>query len=624
MTVQSMGKRRFGQRAGAVAVAAMLAFSTSVPAGMAWADLTAGTADLTVAADAAASVVEPDMLYKAQTTWNKEDGSEGSSMGRHMQPTAEVRLIDGKYDVRISPAAQSDPMIADLTYGDQSLAVVSAEGVSPRQFQLVVDSIAKPIPLGIAVNAGPMGLMKHGVQLVVDQSSMAKADPALEADAAYEAPIAFYQESTYMTDGQKASMAGGFFANKAQISGKEGAYTVKVTLGATDQVTFEKFTYGADNAEAVATKNANGSTTYEMKLATLSDIVKVGFTYTPAALGRTMTHYADLSIKTALVTEAQPAVETQWKRLAGKTALDTMSEIVKEGFEKSDTVVVATAGGYWDALAASALAGAQKAPILLTDGKALSSQTKQQIERLGATKAIVCGGESAVSTDVESALKAMKLDVKRLGGKTAIETAELISTEALATMGSSNTCVIATINGFYDSLSIAPGAYALGMPVYLTMKDNTLADSTIAAIKKAGYANAVIVGGESAVASAAEKQLAQAGVRSITRLGGNDAWETSQKIADWELSRGMVATATGVADGVGYWDALCGAALCGKNNSPLVLVPHDDKATGFKYDPYCIDHFVKSNADTIATGYVFGGEKVVMPSTLEALVKATA
>ncbi|MBQ3302734.1 MAG: hypothetical protein IJH04_11450, partial [Eggerthellaceae bacterium] len=128
-----------------------------------------------VAVEPEVKALEPNMLYTASSTWNKEDGSEGSSMGRHIQPTVEVRFVDGAYDVRITPVESSDAMIADLTYGGESLTVVSEEGVSPRQFKMVVDSIDAAIPMGIVVNAGSYGQMSHGVQLVIDQESLAKA-----------------------------------------------------------------------------------------------------------------------------------------------------------------------------------------------------------------------------------------------------------------------------------------------------------------------------------------------------------------------------------------------------------------------------------------------------------------
>ena len=318
-----------------------------------------------------------------------------------------------------------------------------------------------------------------------------------------------------------------------------------------------------------------------------------------------------------------------WKRLAGGTAYGTMVAAVNEGWTSADAVVVATFDGYWDALAASALAGSEGAPVLLTDTKSLSSETRSLIGKLGAKRAYVCGGPGAVSTKVEAQLKGMGLAVERLGGKMAFNTAELISARAKSNLGSScDTCVVATIDGFYDSLSMAPGAYALGIPVYLTGFGKTLEASTVKAIKDAGYTKAVIVGGTSAVKPLVEGQLRSAGVKSVTRIGGANAWQTSEKIAKWGLVHGLSASTVGVADGNGYWDALTGAPMIGSKGGSLVLVPHSgpafDNSWLMSYDPYCIDHFITDNAGSISQGYVFGGEAAVSRTAYDACVRATS
>ena len=110
-------------------------------------------------------------------------------------------------------------------------------------------------------------------------------------------------------------------------------------------------------------------------------------------------------------------------------------------------------------------------------------------------------------------------------------------------------------------------------------------------------------------------------------MAGENAWRTSQLVADWGVARGLSADGMGVADGNGYWDALTGAALCGRLGSVLVLVPHDGPAAAggsLSDDPWCIDAFVAPRAAGISRGYVFGGEAAVPASTLRALETAAA
>lgn len=339
------------------------------------------------------------------------------------------------------------------------------------------------------------------------------------------------------------------------------------------------------------------------------------------------------------VVEKSPEGSEVWKRLAGDTALDTMASISREGWSDGcapESVIVATMGGYWDALSSSALAGLDGAPILLTDGSELSDQTRTEIARLKPKKVYIVGGSAAVSESVRSSIEGMEGlagRVERLAGPDAPATARAIAQEVSSrskgSASASKTCVIATINGYYDALSVASFAYGQKAPVFLTDPSGALSDSTLSQIASAGFDKAIIVGGTAAVSGSTEGALALAmkvdANSAVKRLAGDDAWRTSQAIADFAVQNGMSADKMGVADGNGYWDALAGAALCGRNGAALVLVPHTGKTSEgdwFSYDPYCIDGFVRSNAPSIRSGYVFGGTAAVPAQTLDALNRA--
>ena len=94
------------------------------------------------------------------------------------------------------------------------------------------------------------------------------------------------------------------------------------------------------------------------------------------------------------------------------------------------------------------------------------------------------------------------------------------------------------------------------------------------------------------------------------------ATQTSQKIAEFELTQGMSADGMAVATRDGYWDALTGASLCGKNNSVLVLAADDDRSA--------IDGFVVDHKAEISHGYVFGGTAAVSEATYDVLVSKTS
>lgn len=298
-------------------------------------------------------------------------------------------------------------------------------------------------------------------------------------------------------------------------------------------------------------------------------------------------------------------------RLSGTIALDTMSAIVQRGFENGSCsiVIVATMGGYWDALTASALAGLESCPILLTDKDELSLQTLSEIKRLGASKVYIMGGKAAVSNDVEKSISRIHnvKTVRRLAGDVAVDTALEIYKEGNGSWG--KTAVVATSETFQDALSISPYAYAKKAPIFLANASTRALDShVLTTIKQGGFSRVIIVGGTAALSPEIEKQLKGIACK---RLAGATAYETSGAIASWCLTQGMTASSVGIATGESYYDALAGASLCGRNSAALVLVSDSYRSS--------IDSFIKPNKGLINEVYVFGGPAAVSENTYDAI-----
>lgn len=301
-----------------------------------------------------------------------------------------------------------------------------------------------------------------------------------------------------------------------------------------------------------------------------------------------------------------------WNRLWGAIGLDTMEAISRRGWNSSEWVVIATDREHYDALAANSLAGVLRCPVLLTNPNSLSGQTKREIQRLGAKRAYICGGPNAVSRNVDGQIRAIGCgDVRRVYGAHQQETAMEIAKLVLS-MQSNKTCIIATSTTYHDALSIAPYAYSFGVPIITcTNGGNVIPEFSKSLLAASGMSNAVIVGGERAVSSSAVGQLKSIGISSVERLSGATAFETSSEIAKWELSHGMELKAPGVATGDTYHDALAGAALCGANNSVLVVVNDDNRIT--------LTDFISSHRQDISGGYVFGGSAAVSDSVYRTL-----
>ena len=307
------------------------------------------------------------------------------------------------------------------------------------------------------------------------------------------------------------------------------------------------------------------------------------------------------------------------KRLSGDTALDTMNAIVDEGtFANNDVVVLTTADGYWDALTAAGLAGQPIAPVLMTDGKTLSKQTEKQLAKLKPSAIIVCGGKMAVSESVATAAgkAAGGAFVDRCAGDTATGTAVAIYKKGKEIGGTwSSIAFICTNDGYWDALAAAPISYSAHMPIFLTEGKSAISKETINAMKDGGIMGAYIVGGEAAIDSSVVKQLEGAGIIVKGRLWGDTAIETSEQVAAYgQQWHTLTSDKMGLATSGGYWDALAGAALCGKNGSVLLLVDGPSA--------HSITSFVSSNRNQIKSFYVFGGKAAISEATEKEALKA--
>ncbi len=328
---------------------------------------------------------------------------------------------------------------------------------------------------------------------------------------------------------------------------------------------------------------------------------------------------ADTSVAVTAVYRERPAPAEIWTRLSGGTAIGTMKQIVNAGWDTSEWAIVATNKSYHDALAASGLAGLLDCPILMTSPASLTDATAKLITAKGVEHVVVVGGTSAVSDTVFNQIKKLSgvSSVERVWGNTAVGTANkiydygktLVASGAISE-GWGTDAVVATTASYQDAASIAPYAYAQHVPVFLVA--GALADGTAKRVAAAGaFDRTLVIGGTAAVSANVEAQL-----KNPTRLGGNTAYGTCKKVAEFCLANGMTAQHMGVATGRSYQDAVVGAALCGKNNSVLVLA--DDKNSAN------VGGVVKSHKDDLRENcYVFGGEQAVSAAVYSAILAAS-
>ena len=298
--------------------------------------------------------------------------------------------------------------------------------------------------------------------------------------------------------------------------------------------------------------------------------------------------------------ETPRTFDTVTTRLSGESAFDTMEHISKTAFpDHSKYAVLATSEGYWDALSASSLAGTLDAPVLLSKPHELPEQTIRELKRLGVEKVYICGGEYALSRDIDAALQNMNIATERVSGAWASDTAN----EVARHVPDSDTAFLATSWGYEDALSAASYAYAHKTPLFLANYHTSALDAdTLATMQEKGVKTVYIVGGYDVVSPEVEAQLADAGIKAL-RIGGKTAYDTSALLARKLIALGMHANNMALATGWGYTDALTGAALCGKNNAVLVLADDSNQTT--------VNGVVALYNDTIEHMYLLGGQNVV-------------
>ena len=160
-------------------------------------------------------------------------------------------------------------------------------------------------------------------------------------------------------------------------------------------------------------------------------------------------------------------------RLGGSDRYATSAALAREGFPSgARTAWVATGQGYADALAAGPAASAAGGPVVLVDGRSgtLPAATRQLLAELGVTTAQLAGGTGALSSGIESGLKALvgTTAVTRSAGADRYATAVAVNARAFPALATGDAYVAAG-NGFADALAVGVLAGRAKRPLYLSV-----------------------------------------------------------------------------------------------------------------------------------------------------------
>jgi len=305
-------------------------------------------------------------------------------------------------------------------------------------------------------------------------------------------------------------------------------------------------------------------------------------------------------------------------RLAGSSRYGTGAAAALKAFpDGAETAVLVSGRNFPDALSAASYAGARKAPILITDPDHISEETKNAILAMKIRKAVIIGGVSAVSKQVQEELTYTcgieSKNISRIQGDDRSGTARAVYEEGLKEgIYTTSACVIASGMKAADALSVSPWSYSRKMPIFLADASGMISAKDLSYAKQ--FSKVYIAGGTSAVSAAVQSEIGAAAVR----FDGADRYQTSAKIAA-AFAGGSTSLYSGTAFTTGkdssFADALTAAALQGGKPAPILLV---DGTSGAGFD--LVKQVFKKSGVTSVT--ILGGNAAVPAETAAAVKSA--
>ncbi|WP_306233272.1 cell wall-binding repeat-containing protein [Agrococcus beijingensis] len=254
-------------------------------------------------------------------------------------------------------------------------------------------------------------------------------------------------------------------------------------------------------------------------------------------------------------------------RVAGPDRYATSVAISQRAFPAGAPVVYLASGeNFPDGLAAGPAAAHQGGPVLLTPGGRAIQGVLDEITRLAPTRVVIVGDTPSVSAEVETAVRGLdpEREVLRLGGTDRFHTSRLIAEHAFE---SASNAFVATGLKFPDALAAGPAAAVFDGPVILVHGAMAAPDeATVATLQQLGVGWVGVVGDESSVSAGIASGLGAAAAE-VERFAGADRFATAVQLA---AVFGDVSTVY-VASGLGFPDALAGAAAAGHQGAPMLL-----------------------------------------------------
>ncbi|WP_194924734.1 cell wall-binding repeat-containing protein [Catenulispora pinisilvae] len=283
------------------------------------------------------------------------------------------------------------------------------------------------------------------------------------------------------------------------------------------------------------------------------------------------------------------------------------------GRKTASAVVLATGGGFADAVAGVPLAAKTSGPLLLTAPSSLTPETAAEITRVlpaHQNKTVyVLGGTNAISEPVAAKIRALGYTVVRFGGTDRFATALDIAEQEFPNAGH---VFVATGRTFPDALAAGPLAATQNAPILLS--DGPELDAATASYLRrqaasapAGSASVTAVGGD------ADRALTAVDGSALPHEGlmGSDRYATAAAVAA-AFPQQVHTTHVGIATGEQFADALAGGAMMAALGQPLLLTTSSNLSS--------VDYTALYDWMELRTVSVFGGPIAVSDGTVSQII----
>ncbi len=503
------------------------------------------------------------------------------------KPGSDFALLDSSDEIPSYVYVSNSPVISGNIVSDGATDNVFIGDTYSRIY--VTDALSDKAHIGVYCNYKSYGTMSHPVYAYgTDDYQVTDADAACFSDDNGIYSFVARDNTIYA----QASLEEAALTLDSTVVNYDGSVRVPTIIvdfnGRTLTQTID-YVYEVQDAQGI----------------TVSDPVDVG-TYTIVVTGAgsfTGTLSATYEIRHFM------------ERLGGSNRYKTMELIAQAAFadKECETVIICRGNKFPDALAAAGLAGALNAQVLLTATDKLSSETASEIARLEAKSAIVVGDNAAISNSTYAAIESLvgTENTTRVCGANRYETALEICKSVVKTNEAdgktTDTVIVTTGVRAADSLSVSSVAYALHAPIILVNKSKNISSDALEAIVDAGATRVLVLGDENSVSEASVDILEKYELE-VVRLSGVNRYATSIEVAKYAINTlGFTCAHAAVTAGNGskYADALVASALCGKAESPVLLVSSEDSEAPL------VASLLQEHAGEVERIYVLGSSSSV-------------